>query len=344
MCSDSRRHFLLQTALLLGVARGSLALPADTPPAARADAAAPPRVAILVFPGVQIIDFAAPYEVFGEAGYDVFTVGATREPLNTNMHLTITPRYSFADAPRPDVLLVPGGNINGALGQPQLLDWLRARSAESRQTVSVCNGAFFLAASHLLDGLEATTYYGLIDQLRAQYPNIRVVSDRRFVDNGKVVATAGLSSGIDGALHIVSKLSGRAAAQMVALNMEYNWREDSGYARADFADRHLRRIFGDRLQLNVPSARVEVENTSGDSKSWEARWFVHGEVGTAAVAQAISGIIASQSTWRLVDGKSASRRRWTFSDENRRSWDARLDTSKAGSNGDVRATLTLHTS
>ena len=407
MCTDSRRHFLLQSALLLGVARSSLALAADAGPASAAgataatgsaaatatggaeasgapgetgkvyvcppcgchadgrefsqpgkcpacgidlvekvaDATAQPKVAILVFPGVQIIDFAAPYEVFGEAGYDVFTVGATREPVSTNMHLTITPRYSFADTPRPDVLLLPGGNIMGALGQPPVLDWLRARSAESRQTLSVCNGAFFLAAGRLLDGLEATTYYGLIDQLRAEYPNTRVVSDRRFVDNGKIVTTAGLSSGIDGALHIVSKLSGRAAAQMVALNMEYNWREDTGYARASFADRHLRRVFGGRLQLQVPSARVEVENTSGDSQSWEARWLVHGNMGTAAVTQAISAVVAAQSTWKLVaEGRSDTRRRWAFSDESHRTWQARLTTTQAASNGSVRATLTLHTS
>ena len=408
MCTDSRRHFLLQSALLLGVARSSLAHAADggststsgasaatgsaaatatggagasgapgeagkvyvCPPCGCdadgrefsqsgkcpacgidlvekvADAMpAQPKVAILVFPGVQIIDFAAPYEVFGEAGYDVFTVGAAREPVSTNMHLTITPRYSFADAPRPDVLLLPGGNIMGALGQAAVLDWLRARSAESRQTLSVCNGAFFLAASRLLDGLEATTYYGLIDQLRAEYPNTRVVSDRRFVDNGKIVTTAGLSSGIDGALHIVSKLSGRAAAQMVALNMEYNWREDTGYARASFADRHLRRVFGGRLQLNVPSARVEVENTSGDSQSWEARWLVHGNMGTAAVTQAISAVVAAQSTWQLVaDARSDTRRRWAFFDESRRTWQARLTTTRVPSNGGVRATLTLRTS
>ena len=373
MCTDSRRHFLLQSAVLLGAARGSLARAADAGAASIgtttgaadpqlsqsgkcstcsvaqaekvADAApAKPKVAILVFPGVQIIDFAAPYEVFGEAGYDVFTVGATREPLSTNMHLTITPRYSFADAPRPDVLLLPGGNIQDALGQPPVLDWLRARSAESRQTLSVCNGAFFLAAGHLLDGLKATTYYGLIDQLRAEYPNTQVVSDQRFVDNGKIVATAGLSSGIDGALHIVSKLSGRGAAQMVALNMEYNWREDAGYARASFADRPLRRVFGDWLKLNVASARVEVENTSGDSKSWEARWLVHGKVGAAAVTQAISDVVAAQSTWKPVgDGRSDSHRRWAFTDESHRRWDARLST-RAASSGGVRATMTLRAS
>jgi len=380
MCTDSRRHFLLRSALVLGAASSPLTFAANTPPRAAtgvrtyicppcgcaADgqefsqpgncpacamalvekpaggSSARPRVAILVFEGVQIIDFAAPYEVFGEAGYDVFTVGATKVPIETNMHLTITPRYSFADAPKPDVLLLPGGNIDGALSQREVIEWLRARSAEATQTVSVCNGAFFLATGRLLEGLSATTYYGRIDQLKAQFPNITVVSDRRFVDNGRIVTTAGLSSGIDGALHIVSKLSGRAAAQMVALNMEYNWREDAAYARANFADRHLRRIFGGRLQLSVPVGSAEVESTAGDSNAWEARWLIRGSSSAASVSQAISDIVAAKSDWKLVaGGKSDTQRRWTFADENQRKWHARLDTANAEADGTLRSTLTL---
>ena len=80
----------------------------------RARAAPLASVAILVFNGVEIIDFSGPYEMFGAAGYDVYTVAATKDPVTTAMGMTVVPKYTFADAPAPDVLLVPGGGVKGA--------------------------------------------------------------------------------------------------------------------------------------------------------------------------------------------------------------------------------------
>ena len=135
-----------------------------------------------------------------------------------------------------------------------MLAWIRARHAESRITMSVCNGALILAATGLLDGLTATTFHDAIDGLKAQFPRIHVVDDQRFVDNGRLVTTAGLSSGIDGAMHLVSRLDGQVAAQLVARNLEYDWREDSGYVRAALADYPMRTIFGSRFNLGFPRA------------------------------------------------------------------------------------------
>ncbi len=86
--------------------------------------------------------------------------------------------------------------------------------------MSVCNGALILAETGLLDGLTATTYHNAIPELEKAFPKTKVVSDQRFVDNGKFITTAGLSSGIDGALHIVEKLKGKSKAQTAALNMD----------------------------------------------------------------------------------------------------------------------------
>ena len=381
MCTNSRRSFLMQSVLAVGAAAASpIAFAAGAPAKAAKSAItyicppcgcaadgqefpepgtcpecgmeliekssaaiqAQPKVAILVFEGVQIIDFAAPYEVFGQAGYDVFTVAASTAPLNTNMNLVITPRYSFANAPKPDVLLIPGGSIRKTMRDNVTIEWLRSYSEGTRQTISVCNGAFFLAAGHLLDGLSATTYYNAIDDLKSGFPAVNVVSDRRFVDNGHIVTTAGLSSGIDGALHIVSKLSGRAAAQMAALNMEYNWREDASYARASFADRHLRRIFGGRLQLDLPDRKSFLESTTGDRGSWEMRWLVLGAGPASGVTQAIGDTIARNSDWTLLAGSAGdSYRSYRFVDENHIRWDARLDTASVGMNGALRSTLRL---
>ncbi len=305
-----------------------------------------PKVAILVFEGVQVIDFAAPYEVFGAAGYDVFTVAADTAPVRANMNLMIVPRYGFADAPKPDVLLVPGGNITRALSQRTVLDWIYARSHEARQTISVCNGAFFLAHAELLDGLTATTFYGAIEQLRNMHPEVTVVSDRRFVDNGTIITTAGLSSGIDGALHVVAKISGRGVAQMVALNMEYDWKEDAKYARAAFADAHIRRIFGPRLNLALPSELTQtVESTRGGVDAWETVWRIASssdeELSAAALAGLIGAAIAERSSWTPDSRRSEpAMQTWRFHGENDRQWQARLDVTGIEAKA-LRATLAL---
>jgi putative intracellular protease/amidase len=242
-----------------------------------------PKVAVLIFEGVQIIDFAAPYEVFGQAGYEVFTVGATKTPLTTSMRLSVTPMYGFADAPRPDVLLVPGGNIATASADAAVLDWIRARSAESKFTLSVCNGAIILARAGLLDGLKATTFYQAIDQLRQEHPKVVAVSDRRFVDNGRIITSAGLSAGID------------VAARLVALNMEYDWKPDTTYARASFADYPFWRMFGSRLRLGLPdNYGVKVESTQGDRTTWDVVWRIATEPAQSAtqIADAIEASIA----------------------------------------------------
>jgi putative intracellular protease/amidase len=272
--------------------------PAAAPAPAGAGSTSAVRAAVLIFDGVQVIDFAAPYEVFGQAGYEVFTVALEARPVLTSMSLRVTPRYTLADAPAAEIVLVPGGDVGGVEGEPRVLDWLRERSRTATHVVSVCNGAFILAAAGLLDGLEATTFYDLIDGLRARAPKTRVVSDRRYVDNGKVITTAGLSSGIDGALHVVSRLSGPARAQMAALNMEYDWKADGRYARASFADVPVRRLLGRRLALPLPAPeRAEVVSTSGDRTRWEVVWSVATRRPPEAVRTDAAAAIDSFGTW-----------------------------------------------
>lgn len=221
------------------------------------------KVAILIFDGVQIIDFTGPYEVFGSADFDVYTVAETAAPVTTAMRLTVVPRYTFADAPQPDVLVVPGGGVRGARDSKATLKWVADTTAHAQHTMSVCNGAFILASAGLLDGLTATTTSGLIEKLRTEYPKTKVVDDRRFVDNGKIITTAGLSSGIDGALHVVEKMLGNGTAQAVALGEEYDWRPRSGFARAALADRLI-----PHLDL-AATGEWTVESTRGGTDRWE---------------------------------------------------------------------------
>jgi transcriptional regulator GlxA family with amidase domain len=167
------------------------------------------RLAVLLFDGVQIIDYTGPWEVFGHASihnrpaFEIYSVSQTAAPLTTNMGMSVNPTYTFANAPAPDVILLPGGNVRPQLSNTAVLAWIQDSSRKARVVFSVCNGAFFLAKAGLLDGLEATTFAHLIPQLKEAAPKARIVSDRRFVDNGKIVTAAGLSSGIDGALHVI---------------------------------------------------------------------------------------------------------------------------------------------
>jgi transcriptional regulator GlxA family with amidase domain len=190
------------------------------------------KVAVLVFDGVEIIDFAGPWEVFGAAGFDVYAVAASTAPVTTAMGMKVVPRYAFADAPVPDVLLVPGGGVKGARDDAATRAFLVATSARAGRTLSVCNGAFLLANAGLLEGLSATTTAHLVGTLRAEFPKTKVVEGPRFVDNGKIVTAAGLSAGIDGALHLVSQLLGRKNAEAVARRIEYTWRPDAGLVLA----------------------------------------------------------------------------------------------------------------
>ncbi|HJZ11514.1 MAG TPA: DJ-1/PfpI family protein, partial [Acidobacteriota bacterium] len=148
------------------------------------------KAAILIFDGVQIIDYAAPYEVFGQARFHVYTVAATRQPITTTMNMTVLPNFDFETAPRPDVLIVPGGSIDTAAGSERTIQWIKSTAQKAQLVLSVCNGAFLLAKAGLLEGLSATTFYRLLDQLAQEAPKTKIVRDQRFVDNGKVVTTA----------------------------------------------------------------------------------------------------------------------------------------------------------
>jgi len=278
-----------------------------------------PKVAILVFNGVEIIDYTGPYEMFGAAGFDVYTVAATRDPVTTAMGMTVVPKYTFADAPLPDVLVVPGGGVRGARDSAPTRDWLRATSARTTHTMSVCNGAFILASAGMLDGLTATTTSHNIEKLRAEFPKIKVVSDQRVVDNGRIVTTAGLSAGIDGALHVISRMLGPGTAQAVALGEEYDWRPKSGFVRAALAD---------RLIPDLPMDTVDdwsYVRTEGGADRWEVVVRMSSALGASDLMAKFGGALASRGKWTSdpnAPAGSATRAssRWRFHDADGRRW------------------------
>ena len=182
------------------------------------------HVQILVFPGVELLDFAGPAEVFivaaeGKA-FDVRTVAAAVDPVATMGGVRIVPDFTFASAPRADVVVVPGGDLRNVGDAARA--WVLRAAGEAQILMSVCMGALLLGRLGLLDGMEATTHTWGLDPLRAAAPRCSVVSDRRFVDAGKVVTAAGVTAGIDAALHVVRRLLGDEAARWTAEEwMEY---------------------------------------------------------------------------------------------------------------------------
>jgi putative intracellular protease/amidase len=283
----------------------------------KAAPAEPPhgKVAMLVFDDVEIIDFTGPWEVFGTSGFDVYTVAKSKAPVTTSMGLVVVPGYTFADAPAPDVLLVPGGGVEGARHDAATLDWVKQTSAHAGETLSVCNGAFILASAGLLDGLTATTTYHLIPALAANFPGTKVVSDRRFVDNGKIVTAAGLSSGIDGALHVVDKLRGRGAAQSAALALEYDWHPDGAFVRARLADHLIPDVALDS------AGAFTVDHTEGTTDHWDIQ--VHG-TSTKSAADLMALIDGTFSKkWKNVAATPGAIE-YRFADEAGAPWTGKL--------------------
>ncbi|HVT60227.1 MAG TPA: DJ-1/PfpI family protein [Thermoanaerobaculia bacterium] len=300
-----------------------LGAPAGADREANTKPMAPQRqVAILIFEGVQIIDFTGPYEVFGHAGYSAFTVAEKPGPITTSMGITVVPRYTFDSSPPADILVVPGGNVPSVTESAKAVAWVKSTASKTPIVLSVCNGAFILARAGLLDGLEATTFAALIDDLAKEAPRTRVVRDKRFVDNGHIITSAGLSSGIDGALHVIERLDGKGTAQVAATGMEYNWDPESRYVRAALADRYLRSTYP--FLHTLPRRILSYEGTS---EHWEGRWLVESDVRARQLLTPLEAALTTEGHWRRQEGKAAGPQvgagaasHWRFDDERGRSW------------------------
>jgi transcriptional regulator GlxA family with amidase domain len=189
-------------------------------------------VGIMIFPDVELLDFAGPYEAFTAVNYsddtklfDVFTVAERPEPLNTRAGVRIVPDYTFETAPKIDILVVPGGQgTRREIDNPVAIDWIRSVASEAELTTSVCTGSFLIGrAGSLRAGSRATSHWGSIQRMRETFPGVEVLEGVRFVDDGAVISSAGVSAGIDMSLHVIERLCGREAAAGSARLMEYDY-------------------------------------------------------------------------------------------------------------------------
>jgi putative intracellular protease/amidase len=248
----------------------TLGLPSLIPASRTQAAPQSPRirnVAILVYPGVELLDFAGPGEVFatthfpGSHAFEVYTVAETKEPVKSLGFVSVTPQYGLDDCPKPDIVVVPGGNVPGS---EKVLAWVRERSKDTEVMMSVCNGALVYASAGLLKNLEVTTHKSALQAVALLEPTARVYTNRRFVDNGRVLTSAGISAGIDGSLHLVARLCGEEVAWKTARYMEYDWRPDEiakmhAQAGTPVEGADSMRLLGSIQKLGVEGALAEMQ-------------------------------------------------------------------------------------
>jgi transcriptional regulator GlxA family with amidase domain len=214
------------------------------------------QIGLLLFDEVELLDFAGPYEVFTTATrmharlygdpaapgtpprFQVVNIAARRTPVRARAGLLLQPDADFSDAPPLDVLIVPGGVVDGARADAATRGWIARAGAAAQLVASVCTGAFLLADAGLLPaGARCTTHWEDLDDLRRAHPQLQVLGDAagggpRWVWHGDdaaagaappVVSSAGISAGMDLALHLVERLAGRALAERTARQMDYRW-------------------------------------------------------------------------------------------------------------------------
>ncbi len=199
--------------------------------------AKPATVGILIFDDVEVLDFCGTFEVFSVARereakgrndeqplFQALTIAERPGIVRCVGGLLIQPHHTIVNHPPLDIVVVPGGRgTRRERSNPVLLKWIVEQDRRAELTTSVCTGAFLLAAGGLLDRRRATTHWASIDWLREHHPASDVRDDERVVDEGRIVTSAGISAGIDMALHVVARWYGKESATETARQMEYAW-------------------------------------------------------------------------------------------------------------------------
>ena len=193
------------------------------------------NVGVLVYDEVELLDFAGPAEVFAAASYytdlyyfNVYTV-AKKSLAKSQGFLDITPNYSIQNAPASDILVLPGGGANRVIEDAPTMDWVKKNHKDALHTLTVCSGVYILNKLGALEGLRVTAHHKSLPHLKTILGEEYVAEDVKFVDNGKVITAAGVSSGIEGALWLVAKIAGYEASHRLARYLEYPyWKMDNG--------------------------------------------------------------------------------------------------------------------
>jgi transcriptional regulator GlxA family with amidase domain len=191
-------------------------------------------VGILIFPDVEVLDFAGPFEVFSvtrlnedrrreePSPFEVKLIAERNETIEASGGLRVIPDYDLGNCPPLDILVVPGGwGTRREITNDRLINWIMVRGAEVKILTSVCTGSMLLGRAGLLDGLRATTHWRSLDWMSESFATVTVESKMRVVEDGHVFTSAGISAGIDMSLRVVASCHGEAVARATARHMEY---------------------------------------------------------------------------------------------------------------------------
>jgi putative intracellular protease/amidase len=282
-----------------------------------------PNVAILVYDDVQILDHALPYEMFGQYGLNnVYTVAKDSVPLVTYMGMRIIPNYSFDNYPKPDVLVIPGGDTGEARQDPKIQSWIRNNFAAADHVLAICSGVFFLTDSGLLTG-RATTYYDLLDELKMKAPELEVVENKPVVESGKVLTSTGIGS-IEASLRIIEQLHGKGWARVARLNKEYQQLPEKLHVpRAWLADMNL----PGSIYNYFPWRRAELTRYRGDQDSWVMEWQFYSGASIDSLASSFKKGLLNNDEWELARQRSYPNKwssSWTLKGRDGKPWEGKV--------------------
>lgn len=189
------------------------------------------NIGIHVYKDAEVLDFSGPFEVFATASrlsetgnlFNVFLVGETGESVSARGGYNVSPNFGFTNHPHIDVLIVVGGVHIYEMEKPNVIEWISQQANTASTVASVCTGAFLLAQAGVITSNKVTTHWEDIPDLRQQFPQLHVVEGVRWVDEGNLLTSGGISAGIDMSLHIVAKLADEALAVKTAKQMEFAW-------------------------------------------------------------------------------------------------------------------------
>jgi len=193
------------------------------------------KIGIYIYNQAEVLDFSGPFEVFSTASricpdnnpFDVFLVSEAGNEVIARGGYKVISDYGLHNHPEIDVLIVVGGVHTDEIKKNQVLEWIANQSKKASVVASVCTGVFLLASANVLQNQKVTTHWEDIADLKTMFPTLKVVEKVRWVDEGNLITSGGISAGIDMSLHLVSKLHSLALAENTARQMEFSWTKNT---------------------------------------------------------------------------------------------------------------------
>lgn len=192
------------------------------------------NIAIYIYDNAEVLDFSGPFEVFSTAQrlsqqlykvdiFNVFLIAQSAKVITARAGYQVLPTYTFSDHPDIDVLIVVGGVHHEEMNKPAVIQWIKQQATQAKIVASVCTGAFLLAQAQVISQHQVTTHWEDIADLKAQFPSLTVLENIRWVQDGNIMSSAGISAGIDMSLQLVTLLQDQTLAIATARKMDYHW-------------------------------------------------------------------------------------------------------------------------